>query len=429
MDSPTSSLTSVSYLQSQLSSQASQGNQQVQENASTSELQRVLLRLKVGDFQMRWEAAKAMKNFETEAIKPLLDILQEEDTDGELLWFVARILGNLEHPVAIAALIDLLRSTSNAEVAAMAADALAQQGVAAIVPLSQLLENSATRLFAIQALAQIQHPAVIAPLLEVAQDPLPANRACAIEALSHFYDAAVPPILFTALKDCVASVRQAAVIALGIQAKQLNKHELIQQLQPLLWDINLEVCRQVIIALGRIATDEAATLLFEILRSSKTPLLLQTEAVFALARLDSVCAINYLHQFLTLPPAQQLPSFLEICQEIVVVLGRVESASAQVVATNILLTLFTSAHPLISSVKGKQSIALSLGQLGQPQALNTLIHLLADPDKRVQFHAIAALKQLAPELAYQRLQELSTQTTLNAELKSGIATALQEWNS
>jgi HEAT repeat protein len=80
-------------------------------------------------------------------------------------------------------------------------------------------------------------------------------------------------------------------------------------------------------------------------------------------------------------------------------------------------------------VPGKQAIALSLGQLGQPQALERVIQLLVDPTASVRFHAIAALKQLEPLAAYERLQALAAQENIEDQLKQGVAIALQEWGS
>lgn len=73
----------------------------------------------------------------------------------------------------------------------------------------------------------------------------------------------------------------------------------------------------------------------------------------------------------------------------------------------------------------KSAIALSLGQLGEIQALHPLIQLLAS-DTGVRLHAIAALKNLAPDAAYEQLQQLAS-NDLAPELKQGIAIALAEW--
>lgn len=399
-----------------------------QNSGQIANIQLLIDLLKNGDFQARWDAAKAIAHHDRLALPALLTLLQQEDADSELLWFIARILGNLEHPAAINALIHLMQSTDVPEVVEMATAALAQRGTDAISALTPLLAHSSTQLFAVQALAQIHHPQVVPPLLQVAQDSPPPIRAAAIEALSHFYDPALVPIFFSALQDSASAVRQAAVIALGIQSTQYFQPEIVDRLQPLLEDINLEVCRQTAIALGRIATTTATAALLNVLQSAHAPTLLQIEAVRALARIDSLQAIEGLHHYLFNIPTPLPNKFLDVCQEIVAVLGRVESAATREASANLLINLLTTSHPATQSLKAKQSIALSLGQLGQLLALNPLIQLLADSHPSVQFHAIAALKQLAPEAAYLRLQAWATQEELAAPLRAGITVALQEWN-
>lgn len=381
-------------------------------------------RLRLGDFQTRWDVAKTIPNYGAAATAPLLTILEEEETDWELLWFVARILGNLNQPSVIAALVNLLKTADNAEVAGMAASALTQYGVAAIAPLSELLQDESTRLLAVQALVQIRHADAVSPLLSAVNDPSPAIRSAAIEALSHFYDPAISAVLLAALDDLNPTVRKAAVVGLGIQAQQFDQPELTEQLKQRLWDFNPEVCSQAATALGRVKTDAAANALFEVLRSSHTPLSLQVAAVRALAWMDTVYALDGLRQLL-----QSVPPSLPLQQEILTVLGRVESAEAKDKAVEILLALLRSESHLLQDSKSKQTIALSLGQLGQIQALDALISMLADANASVRFHAIAALKQLDTERAYQRLQELARDENIAPELQAGVTIALQEWRS
>lgn len=393
-----------------------------------SELCSALDRLKLGDFQTRWEVAKTIPNFGEAAIEPLLSILEDEEADWELLWFVARILGNLSHPAVVSALVNLLKTTENTEVASMTASALTHYGVAAIADLSELMQDESTRLMAVQALVQIRHVDVIPPLLSAIDDPSPAIRATAIEALSHFYDPAISIALLTGLDDLNPSVRRAAVVGLGIQADQGKQPELTEPLKQRLWDFNLDVCHQAAIALGRIGTNDAAAALVEVLRSAHTPLPLKIEAVRALAWMDTGYALNCLQELLHLLHQNPSSALLPLMQEVFMVLGRVESAEAKIKASAILLNLLYSDSVLVQDPKQKQTIALSLGQLGQLQALDALIALLADTDTRVRFHAIAALKQLDAVRACQRLQELATTEEIQSELRSGVILALQEWN-
>ena len=89
--------------------------------------------------------------------------------------------------------------------------------------------------------------------------------------------------------------------------------------------------------------------------------------------------------------------------------------------------MLKSNHPATQSLVVKQAIALSLGQLGEMQAIEQLIQLLADADVGVKLHAITALKKLAPEAAYGQLQQLATESELAPDLKQGVALALAEW--
>jgi HEAT repeat protein len=387
-----------------------------------SALDALISTLRGGDFQARWEVSKTLAQSDVAAIEPLLPILEDEDTDWELLWFVARILGNISHPAAVTALVNLLATTTHAEVAGMAATALTHHGAIAIPPLTQLLSNQAARLLAVQALAQIRHADVVPALLSTVTDPTPAVRAAAIEALSHFYQPDIPSVLLAALDDVMPTVRRAAVIGLGIQAPRLDLLELVQHLKPRLWDFNLEVCLQTAIALGRLGSDAAVDALFELLQSPHTPVPLQIETVRALARMETPYALTHLQRSCHLSTVASTP---DVQQELLTVLGRVDAPAAKQQASEILLDRL---HSSALSPAHRQTIALSLGQLGQLQALDPLVSLLADANPGVRFHAIAALKQLDLERSYERLQEYATNLDLDDALKQGVTIALQEWN-
>lgn len=390
----------------------------------TTPLEAWLEILSQGDFQSRWDAAKAIPHYGEAAITPLLELLQDEATDGDLIWFIARILGHFHHPVAINSLVELLLSTDNPEIAAMAAAGLANAGEASVAPLSQLLSRPSTRLVAVQALAQMQHPDVIQPLLSVIHDPVAEVRAAAVEALSYFYGDDITAVLLTALKDPAMIVRRAAVIALGIQANSLNSQPLIAALSPLLWDLNLEVCRQTAIALARIGTETAVQVLAQVLRSAHTPTELKIEVVRALVRIDTLSSLEQLKYWLTETEEFALP----LGQEVITALGRVESAATRPVAVSMLLHLLATFHPIAQTVQGKQQIASSLGQLQDARAIEALIHLLTASEVSVRLHAISALKQLQTQGSYERLQALATNVSTDVCLKANLEAALQEWN-
>lgn len=412
-------------------------------------LEALLVTLRTGDFQSRWDVAKSLPGFGEAAIAPLVELLQEaatEEEDWELCWFIARILGEFKHPATIDSLLDLLQTTQDREIATMAATALTQLGPSAIPPLAQLLTQASKRSIAIESLARIQHPEVLPLLLEVVNDELPEIRVAAITAVSHFYGPSVNAVLLSALQDSHAQVRRAAVIGLGIQASQwtnlsidrqqdnsFDATQLVQALEPLLWDLNLEICSQTAIALARIGNADAVSRLANMLQSAHTPQMLRLEIIRALAWIGNVPALEPLQQFLdqlaegrSANPDSE-PLLNQLALEVIAVLGRLESPEAQQSATKILLNLLQTAHPIVHFPRGKQQIALSLGQLDQAEAIEALILFLADAENSVRFHAIAALKQLAAHGSHQRLQALMSESSTPAALRTGITVALQEW--
>jgi HEAT repeat protein len=369
-----------------------------------------------GDFQTRWDVAKLLPRFGTKAIAPLIAILEHEDTDWELLWFTVRTLGEFDHPGVVQVLISLLK-TAEGELSAVAAEALANLGDQAIAPLTKLLATEQFRLLAVQSLSRIRHSQTIAPLLSVADDLQPEIRAAAIEALGSFHDPRVFPVLVHALQDPAAAVRREAVIALGLRANLQAEIDLIDLLIPRLTDLNLQVCQQAAIALGRLGNPNAAQALTDVLHSPHTPPALQIEIVRSLSWTMTTAVLKEIQDILPCVSA-------EVHREIIDVLGKVEDPALKPQAAEILLALLSESSP---QPQGKQAIALSLGHLGEIQALKPLIRLLSDSDPGVQLHAIAALKQLAPDAAHEQLKMMAKDTNLPEALQRGVATALKEW--
>lgn len=349
-----------------------------------------------GDFQDRWDVAKIFPSLGKPAIVPLIDILQDEDADEELRWFAVRILGEFHDSAVISALVDLLKTSDNEELSAMATTALANQGKSAITALVDLLTQEEWRLLAVRGLAHIRTKETITPLLSVVNDSQVLVRAMAIEALGSFHDPLVLPVLLGALKDVAASVRKEAVIALGVRNDLKDRLNLVKVLKPLLWDFNLDVCQQAAIALGRLGTDEAAEALFSLWESAVTPLPLQLQAIRALGWVETPQAIAYLKQIFLYDFAnanQQIDGQLLIWQEVITVLGQVQKNNLIPIATQVLIDLLNSSHPAINLAEIRKKIAISLGLLADPQAVVCLQNLLSDRDSVVQLHAIAALRK------------------------------------
>lgn len=371
-----------------------------------------------GDFHQRWDAAKLLPKFGQGAIAPLIELLQDEDADEELQWFIARSLGQFDRTDAIAALIEILKTSESEEIQTIAAAALSEIGASAVAEISELLAEENTRYLAVRSLSYIRRKETIAPLLSVSQDPQVEIRAIAIEALSSFHDPQIPPVLLRALDDIAAPVRREAVIGLGFRPDLREELDLVNCLLPRLYDFNLDVCVAAAITLGRLGTDTAASGLDRVLKSPHTPESLQIEIIRALGRIGSQTSLDHLRSALQLP-SQTLQ------QEIVTVLGRIEQPQLKVKSAEILIDLLKASGATQAAVV-KQAIALSLGQLGEISALDELIKLLADSNSAVRLHAIAALKQLEPTASH-RLSQMSSNENLEPQLKQGIAIALQEW--
>ncbi|MDP5338291.1 MAG: HEAT repeat domain-containing protein [Nodularia sp. (in: cyanobacteria)] len=381
--------------------------------------------LEMGDFQERWDIAKVLKQWGNTAIPPLIDILEDEDAEENLRWYAVRTLGEFQHPEAIVSLVDLLKTSENQELKAMAASALGQMGTAAITALTELLAAEETRLLAVRSLAYIRTQETITPLLSVVQDAQAAVRSATLEALSSFHDQSIPPVLLKALDDVAAPVRRAAVQGLGFRPDLCTELNLVAKLQPRLSDFNLEVCCAAAIALSRMGTDAAAQHLFQVLISANTPLKLQLEIIRALVWVETLSGLAYLQQALDQTTSETL------WQEIITVLGQVQKPQLITPAAEILLAVLQSQHLVTVAnpfgARIKSAIALGLGQLGNNQAVQPLILLLADANQMVKFNAIAALKKLDKEAAYQQLQQLANNSTLTPDLQQGVAIALAEW--
>lgn len=385
-------------------------------NSTVMLLELAMQVLESGSFQERWDIAKLFPNFGIDAIAPLVGLLEDEDAEPEAQWFAVRILGHFNHPLVIEALINLLKTSQSEDLNTMAVSVLASMGKNAVSMLEPLLIESSTRLFAVQALGQIRRSETIPLLMQVVRDSEVQIRAIAIEALSSFHSDDINAILVEALQDVAVQVRLAAVTGLGFRPDYPN---LVGQLRPLLFDLNLEVCRQTAIALGRLGTSQAATALYEVLNSAHTPENLLIESVRALGWIALPEALSHLQSALL-----QLSLAETVQLEIVQALGRIETVELKSQAAEILL----DGLPKFESVGIRQAIALSLGQLGNPDAINALIALLADTDDGVRLHAISALKTLDAELSHQQLEQLAKIEPEDSELGRGIAIALREWH-
>jgi HEAT repeat protein len=350
-----------------------------------------LLRLENGDFQQRWEISKVLMKLGNVAVPALIEFLNDEDAEDELLWYAAKILGDLKNPEAISPLIELLQTSEREELPAMAASALGQIGIEAISALSTLLADDTTRLLAVRSLAYIRHPEIITPLLSVVDDSQIAVRVTAIEALSSFHDSRVVSVLMRAIDDQNDAVRLQAVLALGFRPDLREQLDLVSKLKPKLYDANSEVAHVAVLSLSRMGCDTASQYLYELILSPQTPLKLQLEAIRALSWLGTTSALEYLQNLLNKVQS------LTLWQQIVVVLGRIQQPNLTTKASEILVEMLRLSHPATEAGSIRSAIAFALGQLGSIQAIEPLQQLITDADELVRIHAIASLKNLSPE--------------------------------
>jgi HEAT repeat protein len=336
-----------------------------------------------GDFTCRWEVAKLFPKLGKKAISPLINIIQDDDADGELRWFTGKILADFPDLKVITVLVDLLETTEDEELIEVITNSLGNMGQVAIDLLTDLLAQEETRFFAVRSLSQIRHSQTITPLLSVVNDADINVRLTAVEALSSFHDDRVFSVLVNSLKDVSAQVRKQGVMALGLRKYLLTNVDLVSIIKPLLYDFNIDVCRQTALSLGRLGTDSAAEALFTALNSVHTPVILKTDIIRALGWIETVTAVKYLQESLSNHSTNR-----GICQEIITSLSRIENDNLKEMATEILINLTIEDDQL------KQTVAVTLGILGKPQAKDYLVKLEQEENPGVKLHAIAALKKL-----------------------------------
>lgn len=344
--------------------------------------------LRWGDFQQKWDIAKLLPKFGGMAIKPSIKILNDADEDIESRWFAARILAELNTIDGVLALVELLKETTEEDLSSIAVQSLTNMGKTAIDALNSLIDNESEslRLSAANALASMRHPDTIVSLLQMAKDGNEKIRILAIEALGSFRDPRITPILIEALKDVNAAVRKEAAAALGMRVELATELNLVDRLAPLLYDLNLKVCRQAALSLGRIGTKNASEALYIVLQAHLTPLELKLDIARSLAWNGTETALEYLQ--MSLQNAET-----EVCQEIVTVLGR-DFARVDRLREKACTVLLEFCSGRVLEATMKQTIAMSLGQLGDRRAMEVLLKLAEDDDQAVCLHARLALERL-----------------------------------
>jgi HEAT repeat protein len=340
-----------------------------------------------GDFQQKWNVAKVFPQIGTYSIPSLIAILENETIDTETKWFTVRTLGNFKEQRVVIGLATLLQSTSELELIAIASESLAKIGIPAIETLINLLQKTEYRLFAAKALAHIRLAPVLPPLLNLATDENPEIRLLAIEALGSFHEAQIPPVLIRALKDTHSMVRKEAVIALGFCTNLCQELNLVSHLQPLLYDLNPDVCRQAAISLGKMDRESAIKALNKALNSPHITPSLKVDLVKALAWSENILALDYLQ-------AAIKTENNSLSYEIIVVLGRIDTLELKPRSIAILKDFWHSSPLAKSDVECKKALGMALGELRAKKEQDILEQLAQDENKMVQLYAIASLKKL-----------------------------------
>ena len=342
-----------------------------------------------GEFQQKWDIAKIFSIIGIDIVPPLIDLLESEAADIETKWFAARALGNFKEQKAIIALARLLKDAQDEELIAIAAKSLVKIGNPAIEILVSLLDYPESRLIAAKSLAHIRLSPALPALVQLAQDPNPEIRHLAIEALGSFHHQQVPPILIQALRDTHSSVRKEAVVALGFCRDLCQTLDLVNHLQPLLYDFNSEVCRQTAVSLARMNDTAAVETLAQALRSPDMPLDLKIHLVRALAWSELALALDYLQD------ALKTETEVVLCKEIIVVLGRIRQSELKPLAVHILLQFWQTHQAEQIDSEPKKALATALGELKAIEGQTVLEQLAQDRVKIVRLYALSSLKKLS----------------------------------
>lgn len=344
-----------------------------------------------GDFQQKWHVAKMFPLMGQDILPSLAALADPEQVDNETQWFVASILGNFKTQVAVIALAKILQTTQEPDLIAIAAKSLTQIGDLAVATLINLLEKPPHRLVAAKSLAHIRLVSALPTLCSLAADTNPEIRLLAIEALGSFHSPEVTNTLLQALQDTSSLVRKEAVTALGFRQNIEDRSTIVEQIAPLLYDINLDVCRQTAIALSRMKSESASKLLNLALQSEQVSLVIKIDIVKSLAWSEVGLALDYLLDYLEVAyrDANEI-----ICQEIITVLGRISTRELKPKAIAILQNFWFANHPDRIDFASKKALVTALGELRAVTAQDILKQLAQDTNKTIQLYALASLKKI-----------------------------------
>jgi|688.fasta_scaffold291256_1 HEAT repeat protein len=361
---------------------------------TSASLSTLINRLEVGSFQDRWEVAKLLPSYGEAVLPHFLELLQDEDGDGELRWFLTRILAEMPSQATVSALLGLVNRTTDDDLARAAMGALGHCGAAGIEALVSLLPSPEHRLIATQALAHSGHPSSLPPLLDLARHQDPALRSLALEGLGLLADPLAVSPLLAALADGVAGVRRQAALGLATVMPLIEPQRCLEDLRPLLADPHLPVAQAAAQTLGCLPLPLAIATLAPLLTTPLTPEPLQKTALQTLGWGPSH---RVLELWRDLWPQATPDRRLDL---IAALEGWTDPTWAGPVGALLRGWLLGLGQPDPDpSLPQKRAIVLALGRLQVAQAIPLLRPLCHHPDPALALHAAAALRLLGQEMA------------------------------
>ncbi|WP_169616286.1 HEAT repeat domain-containing protein [Nodosilinea sp. P-1105] len=348
----------------------------------------VIETLRFGSFHDRWEGAKQVAELGDDAVAELLAVLHDTNASWETRWFAARSLGSFNSPEVISGLIQAFTYTRDHELHQAIGKALTTIGQPAIGALAQLLDEPCHSSVAVQALAQIQHPDTILPLLRGLDQRQGEIRAIAIAAVAQFNDPMVLPAICQSLDDPSPQVRLAALDGLVNLRSQVDPHHWVAWLAPRLKDASLTVAQRAAHGLGRSTLPAATQALLAVLRQATTLGPLRIAATRALCWQATPQALAGI---VSAWPTASVDLRLVMVQGLSLITAPDLHPQVMMYFVNWLESLPTTADQSVL----RRQLVTAMGQVGQTRAVPYLRLWLGDADDGVRLHAEAALRQWA----------------------------------
>ncbi|MBD2068241.1 HEAT repeat domain-containing protein [Leptolyngbya sp. FACHB-671] len=312
--------------------------------------------------------------------------MNTEDSDPEVRWSSAEVLGKLNSSEAIPGLLKLLED-SDPEVRWRSAEGLIKLNSSEAIPgLLKLLEDSdpGVRRSSAEVLGKLNSSEAIPGLLKLLEDSHPGVRRSSAEALIKLGSSEAIPGLLKLLEDSHPSVRRRSAEALG----KLNSSEAIPGLLKLLEDSHPGVRRSSAEALGKLGSSEAIPGLLKLLEDSDPEV--RWRSAEALGKLGSSEAIPGLLKLLE----DSDPEVRWRSAEALIKLGSSEAIPG-------LLKLLEDSDP---EVRWRSAEALI--KLGSSEAIPGLLKLLEDSHPEVGWRSVEALIKLGSSEAIPGLLKL-----------------------